>query len=128
MRGKWQTCGLEACSFALSPLRSGLIGASAAQVTDIKSLRKCLTMLGGSDLLGASALLASEVPPIPSPRPPPPPHHAASCLSRLHCLACRRMSLPTRTLVRGNEGVRPCMRRQLFLYQFVAWHAKFGKQ
>jgi len=31
------------------------------KVTDVKSLRKCLTMLGGSDLLGTSALLASEV-------------------------------------------------------------------
>jgi len=30
-------------------------------VTDRKSLKKCLTMLGGSDLLGASALLAAEV-------------------------------------------------------------------
>lgn len=38
-----------------------LEGKELPKVTDRKSLKKCLTMLGGSDILGASALLASEV-------------------------------------------------------------------
>jgi uncharacterized membrane protein len=38
-----------------------LEGKELVKVTDRKSLKKCLTMLGGSDLLGSSALLASEV-------------------------------------------------------------------
>mmetsp|Transcript_22799 Transcript_22799/g.33433 ORF Transcript_22799/g.33433 Transcript_22799/m.33433 type:complete len:267 (+) Transcript_22799:50-850(+) len=38
-----------------------LEGKELPKVTDMKSMRKCLTMLGGSDVMGSSALLASEV-------------------------------------------------------------------
>jgi len=38
-----------------------LEGKELPKVTDMKSMKKCLSMLGGSDVLGSSALLASEV-------------------------------------------------------------------
>jgi hypothetical protein len=46
---------------AVVTLILALEGKELPNVTDRKSLKKCLTMIGGSDLLGSSALLAAEV-------------------------------------------------------------------